>query len=150
VPVEPDRLRQWRLVIEQVAKVTAKLLGTDRSPRVRLPRRAWTLGAIPHGKERVEVTLDSEVDDERPGYGLIVTLSGAPADTDGPVIGLPQLVAFKDHRLDLNWPALKHVLNSRLDDPRIACEIKFEHRLPIKWTKRPRFPHPLPLLVHIA
>jgi hypothetical protein len=128
VPVEMDRLRRWRASLDLIAETTATLLGTDRPPKPLNAGLVWSLGFIDHGEAAVEVTLDATGDSQRSFCGLIVTLGALPELRNGPIVELPRLVAFKGHRLGVDRAVLESVLVGRFDDPRVACEIRYERR----------------------
>jgi hypothetical protein len=128
VPVEMDRLRRWRVSLDQIAEMTATLLGADRPPKPLDAGLVWSLGFIDHGKEAVEVTLDATGGDKRADHGLTVTLGALAEIRNGPIIELSQLLAFKGHRLGVDRPAFERALLGRFDDSRIACEVRYERR----------------------
>jgi hypothetical protein len=128
VPVDPVRLRRWRLSTEQVAGALAALLKTDGKSECIGGSRSWSLGEFAAGSSRIPVTLAATAEEAAHGFGLRIILDGSNCSTT--ISGLPadQLLVFRDGLLGIRPDILQRALAGRFGDERIACEIIYVRR----------------------
>ena len=123
--VDPDRLRQWRISVEGIAAVVAKLLGTDRTPIRSAPDRNWQLGCFRFRGKPVEAFL-APLPSDIAFSGVIVTLTEPGANGQALAISLSRLISFENCRLRLNQTVVSDAIRHAFNNARIACEIIFE------------------------
>ncbi len=122
VPVDPARLEQWSVSLEQLVRTTASLLDTEGTPEPAPEGTCWRLGRLrSHGTETPVRMVAA--DDGAAFWGLTVSL--VPGARAGASIPLAELLLFRGGKLSLDRQALKRALGTRTDDPRIALEILF-------------------------
>lgn len=121
VPVDPARLLQWSVSLEQLARTMAPLLDTEGTPEPMPNVTGWRLGQLrSHGTETpVRMVV---ADDGADFWGLTVAL--VPGARDGASISLAELLLFRGGMISLDRRALNRALGTRIDDARVALEIK--------------------------
>lgn len=127
VPVDLDRLRQWRLSMDQVARILATLLRTDGRTR-ELPEAGRMVGALTRGSDRIDVALRATPKDDILDQELTVTLTDDGECPAIPSISLTRLLRFRKGRLEYDRSSLDRTLRRRWGEKRTACEVVSDGR----------------------